>query len=187
MAQHSASITSPNKVVLDHPPMILRAIGAVSTLCGWIAAALIIVSIFVTCHMIFVRFVLGQSTIWQTEAVIYMMIATTTLGLAYVQKLRGHVNVDLIPVMLPYGVRRVLAYLVLILTMAVVATIAWYAAHTWYETFDRNWKSSTVWGVRLWIPWLAVPVGFTLYLLQLMADFIALYLRIDEPFGKGRD
>ncbi|MBS9722011.1 TRAP transporter small permease [Tianweitania sp. BSSL-BM11] len=170
-----------------HQPRVLRLIGAVSTLCGWIAAGLIIASIFVTCHMIFVRFVLGQSTIWQTEAVIYMMIAATTIGLAYVQKLRGHVNVDLVPLMLPYRVRRILAYLVLILTVIVVGVIAWYAGHTWFETFDRNWKSSTVWGVRLWIPWLAVPVGFALYLLQLLADIAALYLRIDEPFGKGRE
>ncbi|MBP0438256.1 TRAP transporter small permease subunit [Tianweitania sediminis] len=183
---HSVVSASPSLARRDQP-FVLRAIGQISTLCGWFAAALIVVSIFITCHMIFVRFVLRQSTIWQTEVVIYMMIATTTIGLAYVQKLRGHVNVDLVPAMLPYGVRRALAYLVLLLTMAVVATIAWYAAHTWYETFDRNWKSSTVWGVRLWIPWLAVPVGFVLYLLQLAADFFALYLRIDEPFGKGRD
>ncbi|TKT74375.1 TRAP transporter small permease [Aquamicrobium sp. LC103] len=165
----------------SHP--VLNLIGAISTLCGWFAAALIVASIFVTCQMVFVRYVLGQSTIWQTEAVIYMMIATTTIGLAYVQRLRGHVNVDLVPAMLPIRARRVLAYVVLILTIAIVATIAWYGLHAWYEAFTRNWKSSTVWGVRLWIPWLALPVGFGLYLLQLLADLAALYLRIDEPFS----
>jgi TRAP-type C4-dicarboxylate transport system permease small subunit len=67
-----------------------------------------VVSVLITCQMIFVRFVLNQSTIWQTEAVVYMMIAATMLGLPYVQYLRGHVNVDLIPLALPMGARKVL-------------------------------------------------------------------------------
>lgn len=169
----------------NHPA--LRFVDAISTACGWIAAALIVASIFVTCHMIFVRFVLGESTIWQTEAVIYMMIGVTTLGLAYVQRLRGHVNVDLLPSMMPAGPRRVLAYAVLIASIALVAMLTWYAFHSWYEAFDRNWKSSTVWGVRLWIPWLVLPVGFGLYLLQLVADLVRLHLRIDTPFGLKED
>lgn len=164
-----------------HP--VLRFVDGVSTVCGWVAAALIVASIFVTCHMIFVRFVLRESTIWQTEAVIYMMIAVTTLGLAYVQRLRGHVNVDLVPAMLPAGARRALAYVVLVMTILLMAVLTFYAFEGWYEAFTRNWKSSTVWGVRLWIPMIALPVGFGLYTLQLVADFVALYLRLDKPFG----
>ncbi|MHB2266042.1 TRAP transporter small permease subunit [Aliihoeflea sp. PC F10.4] len=164
-----------------HP--VLRFIDGISTVCGWLAATLIVASIFVTCHMIFVRFVLRQSTIWQTEAVIYMMIAVTTIGLAYVQRLRGHVNVDLIPSMLPNGVRRALAYFVFVLTIGLMSVLTWYAFEGWHEAFSRNWRSSTVWGVRLWIPMLALPVGFGLYTLQLIADLVALHLRLDRPFG----
>jgi TRAP-type C4-dicarboxylate transport system permease small subunit len=175
------SATAMKPVQRRHP--VLRFIDGVSTICGWLAATLIVASIFVTCHMIFVRFVLRQSTIWQTEVVIYMMIAVTTIGLAYVQRLRGHVNVDLIPSMLPNGARRVLAYVVLVLTIGLMAVLTWYAFESWHEAFSRNWKSSTVWGARLWIPMLALPVGFGLYTLQLIADLIALHLRLDTPFG----
>jgi hypothetical protein len=35
------------------------------------SAAMIVISVLITCQMIFVRFVLNQSTIWQTEAVVY--------------------------------------------------------------------------------------------------------------------
>lgn len=164
-----------------HP--VLRIIDGISTVCGWFAAALIVASIFVTCHMIFVRFVLRQSTIWQTEAVIYMMIAVTTVGLAYVQRLRGHVNVDLIPSLLPGPARRILAYLVLMMTIVLMMTLTFYAFEGWHEAYRRNWRSSTVWGPRLWIPLLALPVGFGLYTLQLIADLVALHLRLDKPFG----
>jgi TRAP-type C4-dicarboxylate transport system permease small subunit len=177
--QQSAMAMEPAR--RKHP--VLRFIDGLSTVCGWFAATLIVASIFVTCHMIFVRFVLRQSTVWQTEVVIYMMIAVTTVGLAYVQRLRGHVNVDLIPSMLPRGARRGLAYVVLMLTIALMAVMTWYAFESWHEAFSRNWKSSTVWGVRLWIPMLALPVGFGLYTLQLVADLIALHLRLEAPFG----
>ena len=86
--------------------LILRLIKGLSTLCGWIAAVMILASVLITCQMIFVRFVMGESTIWQTEAVIYLMIAATLLGLPYVQSLRGHVNVDLMPILLKGAARK---------------------------------------------------------------------------------
>ncbi|AMY68634.1 TRAP transporter small permease subunit [Frigidibacter mobilis] len=161
----------------------VRAVHAVSTLCGWFAAACTIIALFVTCHMIFVRAVLGQSTIWQTEAVIYLMIAATVIGLPYVQKLRGHVNVDLVPLALGPRARRVLAYVTLSATLVVIALLAWHSWHIWHEAFDRNWKSSTVWAPPLWVPYLVLPVGFGLFVLQLLADLVALATGLDAPFG----
>ncbi|MDO9638301.1 MAG: TRAP transporter small permease [Pseudotabrizicola sp.] len=161
----------------------VRAVRAVSTVCGWFAAAFTIIALFVTCQMIFVRAVLGQSTIWQTEAVIYLMIAATVIGLPYVQKLRGHVNVDLIPLALPFQARRVLAYVTLSMTLVVIALLAWHSVHIWLEAYERNWKSSTVWAPRLWVPYLALPLGFGLFVLQLLSDLVALATGIDAPFG----
>ena len=83
----------------------LRAVNGLSTVAGWAAAAMILASIFITCQMIFVRFVLNGSTVWQTEAVIYLMVASTMIGLPYVQRLRGHVNVDLVPLWLGFRAR----------------------------------------------------------------------------------
>ncbi|MEM0943843.1 MAG: TRAP transporter small permease subunit, partial [Pseudomonadota bacterium] len=86
-----------------------RIVAALSTLCGIVAALLIVGAVAITCQMIWLRFVMNESTIWQTEAVTYMMIAATMLGLPYVQLLRGHVNVDLLPRMLPPKLRLGLA------------------------------------------------------------------------------
>jgi hypothetical protein len=85
-----------------------------SLVCGWLAAAMIVVSVAITCQMIFVRFVLNLSTVWQTEAVTYPDDRATLVGLPYVQRLRGHVNVDLLPGLLPPPLRKGLALLVLV-------------------------------------------------------------------------
>ena len=76
------------------------AVAALSTLAGWCSAAMICRGVGITCQMIFVRFALNGSTTWQTEAVIYLAIGPHFDRLPYVQRLRGHVNVDLIPLVL---------------------------------------------------------------------------------------
>jgi len=161
----------------------LKAVGAISTLAGWTSAAMIVLAVAITCQMIFVRFVLNHSTIWQTEMVVYLVIAATLIGLPYVQRLRGHVNVDLIPLMLPKPARFYLCIVTLVISIAIIAVMFWYGAEFWHFAYERGWKSDTVWGVRLWIPYLSLPVGLGLLVLQLTADLVAVVLKIDLPFG----
>ncbi len=161
----------------------LRFVAALSTLAGWCSAAMIVAAVFITCQMIFIRFVLNGSTVWQTEAVIYLAIASTLVGLPYVQHLRGHVNVDLIPIALKPRARYVLSLFTLSLSIAMVALILWYGYEFWHLAWERNWKSDTVWGVRLWIPYAALPIGFALFLLQLIGDLVAVVIKVDTPFG----
>ncbi|MDB2407896.1 TRAP transporter small permease [Jannaschia sp.] len=179
----SVSATPPR----DGGNPVLRGIGWLSTLAGWTSAAMIVSAVAITCQMIFVRFVLNGSTVWQTEAVIYLMIAATLVGLPYVQQLRGHVNVDLIPLALKGGARRAMFLLTSLLSIGIVAIMLWYGFEFWHFAWERGWKSDTVWGVRLWIPYLSIPVGFALLLLQLIADLVAVALRYDTPFGLPDD
>ena len=161
----------------------LKAVFGLSTLAGWCSAGMIVAAVAITCQMIVVRFVLNGSTVWQTEAVIYLVIAATLVGLPYVQQLRGHVNVDLIPISMAPRPRFYMAILTSVLSIAIVSMMLFYGAEYWYLTWERGWKSDTIWGVRLWIPYMAIPIGFGLFLLQLLADLVAVLLGIDKPFG----
>ncbi|MEM7641653.1 MAG: TRAP transporter small permease [Pseudomonadota bacterium] len=161
----------------------LIAVGWISTLAGWASAAMIVAAVAITCQMIFVRFILNGSTVWQTEAVVYLMIAATLVGLPYVQRLRGHVNVDLIPLALKGAARRMMFYLTLSLSCLIVAIMLFYAWEFWHMAYSRGWRSDTVWGVRLWIPYLSLVVGLGLLLLQLIADLVAVAIGVDTPFG----
>ena len=178
MAGHSSAVTSHTG---NNP--FLRSVAAISTFAGWCSAAMIVSAVAITCQMIFIRFVLNGSTIWQTEAVIYLMIAATLIGLPYVQRLRGHVNVDLFPLTLSRRPRFVLAILTLSLSILIVGVMLFYGYEYWHFAWDRGWRSDTVWGVRLWIPYMSLPIGFALLLLQLIADFVALITGVDKPFG----
>ncbi|MEM6943686.1 MAG: TRAP transporter small permease [Pseudomonadota bacterium] len=166
---------------------VLMVIGWISRICGVVAALLIVVAVGITCKMIFLRFVLNESTIWQTEAVTYMVIAATMLGLPYVQYLRGHVNVDLLPLSLPLAARKVLAIVVLSLTLLVIGAMIWHGYGFWHEAWDWGETSNTPWDPPLWVPYLALPIGFGLYALQVAADMYAMLVGIDTPFGLDED
>ncbi len=161
----------------------LRLVAAISTLAGWCSAGMIVAAVCITCQMIFIRFVLNGSTEWQTEAVIYLVVAATLIGLPYVQRLRGHVNVDLVPLALPPRARMAMAFVTLSVSILIVAVMLFYGYEYWHFAWDRGWRSDTVWGVRLWIPYLSIPVGFGLLLLQLVADLVAVIIGVDKPFG----
>ncbi len=161
----------------------LKAVAAISTVAGWASAGMIVAAVAITCQMIFIRFVLNGSTVWQTEAVIYLMIAATLVGLPYVQRLRGHVNVDLLPLSLPPRPRLILAIVMLSLSIAIVAVMLWYGYEWWHFAWERGWRSDTVWGVMLWKPYLALPVGLALLLLQLVADLYAILIGVERPFA----
>ncbi len=161
----------------------IRAVNRLSLVCGVLAATGIAVSVLLVCQLVFVRYVLNASTVWQTEAVIYLMIGATLFGTPYVQSVRGHVNVDLLPLYLGRKARYGLYYLCLVLGMVVSLVIGIYGFMLAVEAFEYDWRSPSVWGARLWVPYASIPVGFLLLFLQFVADFLAAATGRDAPFG----
>lgn len=155
----------------------------ISKLSGIIAAGMILVSVLVVCQMVVVRYVLHASSIWQTEFVTYLLIASTFIGSPYVLLMRGHVNVDLLPLYLNHRWRFVLAMFAALLSLAFCLLMTWTGYELWYEAWDNTWYSDTVWAVRLWIPYLAMPIGFAILSLQYLADILSLITGRDMPFG----
>lgn len=179
----SGDVSSGHSADWSAAPAPLRLVSALSLFCGWVSAAMIAVAIAITCQMIFVRYVLNWSTVWQTETVVFLMVGATLVGLPYVQRRRGHVNVDLLPMMLPTRPRFVLAIVTQIATLLVVGLLAWEGYSFWHEAWSWGERSDSVWGPKLWVPYLAMPVGLGLFFLQLVADFLMLILGYERPFG----
>jgi len=162
-------------------PLLIRVVSKLSDVCGVVAALMILCAVFITCQMVWARYINNESTVWQTEAVVYLMIGATLIGLPYVQRVRGHVNVDLLPRLLPQKFAKVLTLLTLASAIVVIGLMLFYGAELWLIAQQRGWRSDTVWGVPLWIPYLSMPLGFGLFALQLLADFIVVLLNYDAP------
>jgi len=179
---HSTELDVP---ISKDKPLFVKAVSWLSTVSGWCSASMTLAAVFITCQMIFIRFVLNGSTAWQTEAIIFLIIGATLVGLPFVQQVRGHVNVDLIPIALPARGRYYLAIFTLCVSAGVIGIMFFYSYEYWHLAFSRGWTTDTVWAVRLWIPHLSMVIGFGLLFLQLVADLVAVVLKVERPFGLG--
>jgi len=168
-------------------PAWVSAVHAASRLFGVLAAGMILLSIFVVCQMVFVRAVLGQSSIWQTEFVTFAIVAATFLGAPYILLTRGHVAVDIVPLMTAPPARRVLHVLGSVVALVFCLLFLYASLHWWHEVFTLNQTTPSIWRARLWIPYLAVPVGLTLLCLQFVAEIWLVLTRRENPFGLAPD
>jgi TRAP-type C4-dicarboxylate transport system permease small subunit len=161
----------------------VRTIRLVSRLCGYFAAALIALGVVVVCEMVFVRFVLNENTIWQTDFVTYSLVAATFIGSPFVLLTRGHVNVDVLPHYLGPRARFRLALASTLMAMAFCIVMLVLTAQYWMQAWNGNWLSNTMWRVRLWIPYASMPVGLGILTLQYVVDLYNLTTGREAPFG----
>jgi TRAP-type C4-dicarboxylate transport system permease small subunit len=168
-----------------------RGVRLLSNACGVFAAALIAAGVVVVCQMVFVRYALNETTIWQTDFVTYCLIAATFVGSPYVLMIRGHVNVDVLPHYVAKPKRWWLALFSSLLTLAFVVTLTILTYKLWHEAWEKNWVSDTMWRARLWIPYASMPIGLGILALQSLADLGNLLTGREAPFGirveRGRE
>ena len=161
----------------------IRAVTSLSRAAGVIAALLIAVAVLVICDIVVERYILNLTTIWQIDVVTYCIVGATFVGSAYVLMTRGHVNVDILPLHLGPRSRYWLALVTSLLALAFCIAIFILCTAYWYQAFSERWLSNTVWRARLWIPYLSMPVGLGLLILQYLADLLCLITGRTPPFG----
>jgi TRAP-type C4-dicarboxylate transport system permease small subunit len=165
----------------------IRVVAFLSRLAGIVAALFIGFAVLVICDMVIERYLLNRTTVWQIDVVTYCIVMATFVGSAYVLMTRGHVNVDVLPLHVGPRTRYWLALFTILIALAFCAVLFVLCTVYWYEAWSKNWHSDTVWRARLWIPYLAMPIGLGLLVLQYFAELICLVTGRTLPFGIGED
>jgi TRAP-type C4-dicarboxylate transport system permease small subunit len=165
----------------------IRIVAFLSRAAGVFAALLIALAVLVICDMVVERYILNKTTIWQIDVVTYCIMAMTFIGSAYVLMTRGHVNVDVLPLHVGPRQRYWLALITMLAALAFCVVLFVLCTAYWYEAWSKNWLSDTVWRARLWIPYLAMPVGLGLLVLQYVGELLCLVSGRTPPFGLGKD
>ena len=161
----------------------IRAVGFLSRAAGVVAAFMIGAAVLVICDMVVERYILNRTTIWQIDVVTYCIVGATFVGSAYVLMTRGHVNVDVLPIYLGPRARYWLALATIIVSFSFVLVLFMTCTSYWYDAWVKNWHSDTVWRAPLWIPYLSMPVGLGLLVLQYAAELLCLVTGRAPPFG----
>jgi TRAP-type C4-dicarboxylate transport system permease small subunit len=179
------SLVTLTGILPEQRPMntFIRAVTFLSQVAGVVAALLIVLAVLAICDIVVERYMLNLTTIWQIDVVTYCIVGATFIGSSYVLLTRGHVNVDILPLYLSPVWRYRLALITILTGLSFCVVIFVLCTQYWYEAYSLNWRSNTVWRARLWIPYLSMPVGLGLLVLQYIVELIKLVTGRALPFG----
>jgi len=149
----------------------VRLMDSLSTACAAVAALLLAASVAVITWMVVYR-ALGNSTYWEIEFAVFMMVAAMFLGSPYCLKSHGHVGVDLLSHYLPSGGRRFLGVVIGIVGCIVCAYLAYAGGVLTFESFVKGERTESTWAPYKWPLFMTMPVGMALTALQYLAEFV---------------
>jgi TRAP-type C4-dicarboxylate transport system permease small subunit len=153
----------------------IRWVSALSRGAAIVSLLLLASAIIVVTQMVVIRYFLKASTVWQTEFVIYSLVAMTFLASPYVLLERGHVNVDILIATLRRPWNQFVQSLAGLIGLVFAAMLAWSGWIYFEEAWSYGWTTDTVWALPLWIPLLPLPVGIGLMVLQYIAELAKIW------------
>ncbi|MDX5376044.1 MAG: TRAP transporter small permease [Halomonas sp.] len=150
----------------------VRWMDRLSRSAAYLAAVMFIAGVAAICHMVFVRYVLGMSTSWQTEFTIFSVTGAMLLGSPYVLMTGGHVAITLLPDLVGGIGQRIMQWIASLFGLAFCAALTYgswvYGAEAWHG----QWTTGTVWNPPLWPALVPVALGATLLTLQYVAEML---------------
>ncbi len=141
----------------------------------WLSAIAIVISSLILTYEVFMRYLLKIPTIWEIELAIYLGIMATFLGAPYGLKEGAHINIDLVIRVFSKNLQDKLYRITSIISLIFCVFLAYNGWQYWWEAFSRGWRSESLWGPPLAIPYFFLPLGMTLLSLQFIIE--ALWLR----------
>lgn len=167
---HTQSHTiAPRRGVIG---LYIRLMDGLSCATAVLAGALLLGGVLVVCHMIFMRYMLGESTIWQTEFAVFSITGAMLLGAPYVLLTGGHVAVTVLPDALGGLARRLMNLVASLVGLAFCLALAYAAWLYVLEALHGGWTTGTVWNPPLWPALLPMAVGISLLSLQYVAEIL---------------
>lgn len=157
-------------------------IDVLSHTAGVAGALALLAMISIVCFEVASRSLFNEPTVWVNEYSSYLLIAVTFLGLAYAQKEKGHIQVELILGWLNEAAQQKLRKVTLWIGLFFVVFAAWQMVSFNYQEYANNTRSWGMLATRQWKPELVVSIGYGLFCLSILADIN----RTNKPIGSFR-
>ena len=153
---------------------VARGVEAFNRAMYWISAVAIVLSSLILTYEVVMRYFLKIATIWEIESAIYLGILATFMGAAYGLKDGAHINIDLVIRALSPRARRGLEIITSSLAVIFCVYVAYKGWELFWEALSKGWRSESLWGPPLAIPYLFLPLGMTLLSLQFLIQIFGL-------------
>ncbi len=147
----------------------VRVMDRLSTACAAVAAVMLALAALVITWSVIYR-AMGESTYWEIEFAVYMMVASLFLASPYTLHTRGHVAVDLLSHFLPRRMAGGLGVAIAVIGLVVCAYLAIAGGILTVESFMKDEHTESTWAPAKWPLFLSMPVGLALTAFQYVAE-----------------
>lgn len=152
--------------------MLARLVGKLSHGTGYLAGLVLLAIIALTMAEVVSRYVLRNPLILSDELGGYALVAISCLGLAYCAMEKGHIRITFIVERFDPRTAGWIRLVTLALGLVFVAVAAWVSWQFLADSFTRNMRSNSMLMTPLKWPQMALPVGFTLFALVMLAQLV---------------
>ena len=142
-----------------------------------VAGVALVAGALVLTESVFVRYFLRESTDWQDETTVFLLVGATFLSAPYVQSLRGHVGIEALPELLSPRANHLRVILVDFVSLAFCVFFAWKSWELFEEAWIDDQHTASSWGPPLWIPYGAMSAGMSILCLQILLQFLGAIAR----------
>lgn len=143
-----------------------RIIETISNLTGYAGMLAILAATLIITYQVFTRYWVKWPNVWVNEAAIFLIIFATFVGSAFALKNGAHVKMDIVTTWLKPEARKKLSIVVSIIALAFCVFVSIRGWQMWWEVYRLGWRSDSLWGPPLAIPYSFLLIGFTFICLQ---------------------
>jgi len=163
---------------------MLDLIDRISNACGRLAAWLFFAIGVMITYEVVARYLFNAPTIWAEEMSRFFQLWAVYIAAAYVLRHRQLIRITLLIDRLGPTGRRLAEAFTLIWIIAFCVVVIWKGSVIVIDSVAIGRATSTMLGVPKWMTESAVPIGFTLLLLQTLAELVR--LARGAPVDTGR-
>lgn len=138
------------------------------TLPQWAMGVLMLAGVGICLANVVARYVFGNALFWAEEVMVFMVIWGVFLGVASATFDRAHLNMDLFSTHVAGPALRALNGVIVVVMLACCGFMMWQSGQV-VKLFISSGVVSVSAGIPKWIPHLAIPVGFGLMALAMLA------------------
>lgn len=154
-------------------PILLRIFETLGRVGYYLSASLIVLIVTSVMTEVVLRAVTGTSIAWVTEVSGYILAGVIFLGLGYVYRHDGHVRMSLLLDYLSPNKSRILYWITDLIVLTYAAIQLWKFFELAWESYQFNWRSSTILEIPLVFPQILMVTGAFVFVTEIISTALS--------------
>ncbi len=150
----------------------IRWIDLCSAAAGAVSAFFMVLIVILIIVEIILRTVFGFSTLIADEYSAYFFVAVVMMGLGYALKDGAHIKINLVLSRLNKKAEKILVMAVTLFAAAICTFALYHSVIMVYDVYILEMTADSISETPIFIPQLFIPLGFLLFDMQLISEFL---------------